>query len=407
MVKSWWAELSDGQQAALIVAAPGIIGNLNGVPYATRTKADKANLDAAFNDPRTSQETKDAVQSIYGALDARKGSKGGSTAERGLVSFDLDTDGGKPLAAVAIGDLDTAGNVTWNVPGMGTTVEDGLDSWTKSAQDLYDGQLRVLGKPESGASNAVVSWVGYDTPDGPPSGEVLSTEKAKAGGEKLAAALDGFRDTRGSTAGAAGSPSPTLHVVAHSYGTTTASSALIKTTHQVDSVTFLGSAGVEWREIGTAQDLHVVRDGEGKAQVYVTAASQDRVAPLGIGGSGIRGREGRWSPSDAWFGGNNFSSEGGYDPDTGKVYKRTTGHDAKGWAAPESKDSWLAATGDHGYLDPDTESAHNIALSSTGRGGQIKALIQLKHEEQVGHGGMSYPTGPLIEEDMAVEELSK
>ncbi len=401
-VRDWWAGLSAEQQAALLVAAPGVIGNLNGIPYRARAKANRVNLDSVFRDPRTSETDKAAMQVIYDALEPRKGNDEDPAAPRSMVSFTPE-ENGKPLVAVAIGDLDTATNVTWNVPGMRTTVADGLESWTKSAKDLYNGQFVELRKyAEHNATIAVVSWVGYDSPEAPPSGEVLSTELAKAGGARLAAALDGFTETRTSEDDGGG---PRLNVVAHSYGTTTASYALKALKHEVATVTFFGSAGIEWREIGSAADLHVAKDPSGEPEVYVTAAGDDRVAPLGIVGSGLRGREGRWSPSDEWFGGKNFSSEGGYDPETGKVYTRTTGHDAKGWAAIGSGDTVFAATGGHGYLDPETESAHNIALTSTGRGGLIKELIPLRREEETGYDGMNYPTGPLIERDLTPEEL--
>lgn len=402
-VQQWWAGLSPEQQAALMVAAPGVIGNLNGVPFKARAKANRVNLDAVFKDPRTSDQDKAALQVIYDALEPRKGNDQDPAAPRSIVSFTPD-ENGKPLVAVAIGDLDTATNVTWNVPGMRTTVADGLESWTKSAQDLYNTQGQSLDASEAGR-RAVVSWVGYDSPEEPPSGEVLSTKLAEAGGAKLAAALDGFTETRATTEDDA--ERPRLNVVAHSYGTTTASFALKATTQQVATATFFGSAGIEWREIGSAADLHVAKDQAGKPEVYVTAASEDRVAPLGILGSGLRGREGRWDPTGDWFGGKNFSSEGGYDPDTGTVYKRTTGHDAKGWAVPDSADTVFAATSDHGYLDPDTESVNNIALTSTGRGHLIKELIPLRHEEKSGYGGMDYPNGPLIERDLTPEELAK
>ncbi|TQS90561.1 hypothetical protein EU811_18445 [Arthrobacter sp. TS-15] len=403
-VKDWWAGLSSEQQAALLVAAPGVIGNLNGVPFKARAKANRVNLDAVFKDPRTSAVDRAALQVIYEALEPRKGNDEDPAAPRSMVSFTPD-ENGKPLVAVAIGDLDTATNVTWNVPGMKTTVADGLESWTKSAQDLYRGQERALEIQDDHPGVAVVSWVGYDSPEEPPSAEVLSTELAKAGGAKLAAALDGFTETRASESVDVNPPS--LNVVAHSYGTTTASYALKALKHAVAMATFFGSAGIEWREIGSAADLHVAKDPAGKPEVYVTAASEDRVAPLGIVGSGLRGREGRWDPADDWFGGKIFSSEGGYDPDTGKVYKRTAGHDAKGWAVDGSGDTVFAATTGHGYLDPRTESGHNIALTSTGRGHLIKELIPLRHEEKPGYGGMSFPTGPLIERDLTPEELAE
>lgn len=400
-VKEWWAGLSSAQQAALVVAAPGVIGNLNGIPYAARAKANKANLDAVFKDPRTTDEDRAALQVIYDALVPRKDNDEDPAAPRSIVSFTPD-ENGKPLVAVAIGDLDTASNVTWNVPGMKTTVADGLESWTKSAQDLYKGQEFAGLASGDVRTLAVVSWVGYDSPEAPPSGEVLSTELAKTGGAKLALALDGFVDTRGSTTDA--EYRPHLNVVAHSYGTTTASYALISTEHTVDTVTFFGSAGIPWREIGSAMDLHVARDADGRPEVYVTASGEDRVAPFGILGSGLRGREGRSDPTDPWFGGKNFSSEGGYDPDTGRVYSRATGHDAKGWAIPGSGDILFAATREHGYLDPNTESAHNIAMTSTGKGEQIKKLIPLRRELVEIRGEIT-PLGPPVERDLTPEEL--
>ncbi|MFF2841878.1 alpha/beta hydrolase [Paenarthrobacter sp. NPDC057981] len=400
-VKEWWAGLSSEQQAALIVAAPGIIGNLNGIPYAVRAKANRVNLDAVYNDTRTSEADKVALRVIYAALESADGLQ---SPPRSIVSFTPE-ENGKPLVVIAIGDLDTASNVTWNVPGMRTTVADGLQSWTMSAQDLYDAQIFSLQKSQDfGATVAVVSWVGYDTPEAPPSGEVLSTALAKAGGEKLAAALDGFSETRAVQAG--DGVEPRLNVVAHSYGTTTASYALKTIMHEVTTVTFFGSAGIEWREIGSAADLHVATDEYGRPELYLTAASEDRVAPLGILGSGLRGREGRLDPTGEWFEGKPFSSEGGYDPDTSDFYNRTTGHDAKGWAVQGSGDSIFAATGDHGYLDPGTESLRNIGMISIGRGDQIRQLLPLQHQTRTGYGGMDFPNGSLIERDLTPEELT-
>ncbi|MFC8040841.1 alpha/beta hydrolase [Paenarthrobacter sp. NPDC057355] len=401
-VKEWWAGLSPEQQAALVVAAPGIIGSLNGIPYAVRAKANRVNLDAVYNDTRTSEADKVALRVIYDSLVPVE--NGPDAPARTIVSFTPD-ENGKPLVALAIGDLDTASNVTWNVPGMRTTVADGLESWTKSAQDLYNEQLRTFSEPAKAPTTAVVSWVGYDSPEAPPSGEVLSTELAKRGGAKLAAALDGFSETRAGIGENA--VEPRLNLVAHSYGSTTASYALISISQEIATATFFGSAGIEWREIGSAADLHVAKDAAGQPEVYVTAASEDRVAPLGIMGSGLRGREGRLDPTGDWFGAKSFSSEGGYDPETGHLYTRTTGHDAKGWAASNSGDSIFAATSSHGYLDLNTESAHNIALTSTGRGEQIKQLLPLQRETQAGFGGMDFPAGRLVERNLTPDELTE
>lgn len=372
--KRWWASLDPASKAALTAAVPGIIGNLNGIPYSDRAKANKTTIDAVYKDPGTSEATRKTLDTIKSALkDPNR-----SGIPRSMISLDLN--GGRPLAALAIGDMDAAGTVTWNIPGMGTTVDDGLESWTKSAQDLFDGQSKVMNEDELLKGNAVVSWIGYDTPSAPPSPEVLMPYKALAGGDRLAVALDGFHTTREDGAAVM----PKVNLVAHSYGTTTGSYALTKTNFNVDTVTFFGSAGLDPRVVPDASTMHVNDGADHKPAVYVTQASNDRVAPYaGIGGSSVLGpvvRHSEWvrvSPSDPDFGGHNFSSEGGYDPETGQAYKMVTGHDAKGWS---DTFQFAGATTGHGYLDPGTESAHNIALTSTGRGDQIRELAPLKEE---------------------------
>lgn len=219
--------------------------------------------------------------------------------------------------------------------------------------------------------------------------------KALTGSDRLAAALDGFHTTRdGGTAGL-----PKVNVLAHSYGTTTSSYALTKTHFNVDTVTMFGSAGIDPKAVPNASAMHVNDGTDNKPAVYVTQASHDLVAPYaGIGGSNLLGplvQQEEWvrvSPSDPGFGGHNFSSEGGYDPETGNAYKPVMGHDAKGWSDGYRVD---AATEWHGYLDPDTESAHNIALTSTGNGDQITKLVPLKNKW--------VPAGPGTENQFGVD----
>ncbi len=374
--KNWWAALDPASKAALTAAVPGIIGNLNGIPYADRAKANKSTIDAVYNDPESSEATRKTLDTIKKAMNAPD--KNG--IPRSVISFDLNN--GRPLAALAIGDMDTAGNVTWNIPGMGTTVDDGLECWTMSAQDLFDGQRGAYDALRSrDAGTAVVSWLGYDTPGGPPSPEVLMPYRAVTGGDRLAAALDGFHSTR--DGGAAGLPK--VNLVAHSYGTTTGSYALTKTHFSVDTVTFFGSAGVDPRVVPDAAAMHVNAGPDHKPAVFVTQALNDRVAPYaGIAGSSVFGPlvllHGDWvrvSPSDPGFGGHNFSSDGGYDPNTGQAYKMVTGHDARGWS--DSLKVTGATTG-HGYLDPGTEPPQNLPLPPNGHGAQHQKLVPLKQQ---------------------------
>ncbi|NYE93915.1 hypothetical protein FHU41_000136 [Psychromicrobium silvestre] len=381
-VKSWWSGLDEAKRNLLIATMPGIVGNLNGIPYADRGRANKTNIELIDADPGTSPEVHTAIQKIKDAL--KIPDKQG--ALRSLISFDLNN--GKPLGAIAIGNMDKAKNVTWNVPGMGTTLSDGIESWTKSAQDLYKGQYAAMGYEARKQGVVVVSWVGYETPDKPPSSAVLSMSAANTGAEKLQIALDGFQDTRGPGSGYH------LNVVAHSYGTTTSSVALTHTKYPVDTVCFFGSAGIDPTQVPQASLMHVAHPG-GQPAVYVTHAGGDNVAPLGIYGSQL----GIWSPplealnggnihprfdpTEAWFGAHTFSSEGGYDAD-GTPYYAVNGHDANG---PKDSQELFFASKEHGYLDLKTESAHNIALITTGQEDKIQPLIPLTEKYiDTGHG---------------------
>ncbi|WP_018134864.1 alpha/beta hydrolase [Acaricomes phytoseiuli] len=326
-VRSWWQRLGVQEQGALILMVPGIIGNLNGISYRQRAQANRINMENILADPKTSDDVRTALGAVRNKPQDRDGKL---LSDRALISLDLQW-GGKPLGAIAIGDMDTAINVTWNIPGMGTTLADGIDSWTDSALDLYEAQVyagQILNKADGNL--AVVSWIGYETPDKPGSLGTLDvglTDQARAGGDRLAAALDGFRDTR--SGGSA--PLPSVNLLAHSYGTMASADALMKVRYSVDTVTFFGSAGIDSNQIENAAALKVAKTPEGSPAVYVTQASADRVAPLGVGTAGALsifpglGGYRRHSPSDDWFGGINFSSEGGLDPQTGEYLKPTNG----------------------------------------------------------------------------------
>ncbi|MHA7200174.1 alpha/beta hydrolase [Arthrobacter alkaliphilus] len=386
-VKSWWGGLAPDTRALLTATVPGIIGNLNGIPYSVRNTANRQLIQILTTNPPADEATRNAVEGINNSLSHDDGSP---LTDRFLVSFDLNR--GKPLAAVAIGDLDTAGNVTWNIPGMGTTVAPGgIDTWTEGAQAVYDeqrGLFRQFGP--AGTANAVVSWVGYETPGMVQdyNMEVFAGDKAWAGSDKLAATLDGFHVTRdlGNGEGV-----PKVNVLAHSYGTTTAAYALTKTMQNVDTVTFFGSAGIDPSVVPGASALHVAPGADGTPAVYATQASRDLLAPAGITGSAVGGvgaagwdwltdlgagprfidtisghqpQQIRVAPtlSGLWPGAHVFSSEGGIDPESGEILENTDGHQATGAG------SWgpFNASSGHGYLDPKTESLLNIGKTTTG-----------------------------------------
>ena len=357
-VATWWKGLTKTEQDRLIQDSPTIIGNLNGVPYAQRNLANQDALAEAEKDPNLTDAQKSTVAEVEKALS--QGGKG--SAPRSLVDFNLGAN--PPLAAVAIGNVDTADDVTVAVPGMGNYASSSMATWTTAAQNLYNQQQMYV---DPGHSHAVIAWIGYQTPPldvsvvgglandrtGVAPDSVMANNLAQQGAPRLASELDGIRDTRvGEDA-----TIPRVAVVAHSYGTTTAAYALTQTKYDVSSVDFVASAGIDQKVVPNASYLHVVTSN-GHEQVYATQSSADDVATLGRLGSG------RADPENGSFGAMTYGSDGSGS------YTAVEGHDAigSGLAFP-----LVSAGGGHGYFDTGTESLQNMAVASTGSGSLVVA----------------------------------
>jgi hypothetical protein len=355
-VAELWAELGYSKAdandlKALPVPVLGALGNLEGVDYWARDTANRAVLDARITaaeeevaalrntiayDGGTAwgkaSTDLDALEAIRTSLADAKGGKGG---ERFLVSL---TEDHPPLAAVSIGDLDTADTVTWAVPGMGSDTT-GMSGWTDSSQHLYDQQA------DTGPANrAVISWMGYDTPPQPViSGEwdfgVLGSEYAKVGGDNLAASIRGLDAVRADDG-------PTTNVVAHSYGSTASAYALTQSGVHVDTFSTVGSAGLP-NEVDAAGDLHADHVYSGQAQdVWLIEPEK----------------------GDQWAWTGRLSAEHGQDPTDPDFGATTFGTDGETDNGPLNavEDHGTHAPGDHGYLDLNTESLMNLGFATTG-----------------------------------------
>ncbi|MBT1546046.1 alpha/beta hydrolase [Curtobacterium aurantiacum] len=333
---------------ALPLPVLSVLGNLEGVDYWARDTANRVVLDARIRaaeqevedlrstvayDNGTSwmlaSENLEALRAIDTASQFEQGSKAG---ERFIVSL---TDDVPPLAAVSVGDLDTADNVTWAVPGMGSDTT-GMVGWTDSAQHLYDQQADT--GPED---RAVISWMGYKTPPQPVvSGKldfgVLGSDYAETGGDQLAASIRGLDAVRQDDG-------PTTNVVAHSYGSTTSAYALTQSGVQVDSFTTIGSAGLP-NSIEDADDLNAdhVYAGQARDVWAIDPEKGDQWAWTG-----------RLSP---------VHSQDPTDPDFGAT---AFGADGSGALNPV-EDHGTHTEDERGYLDPNTESLTNIGFATTG-----------------------------------------
>lgn len=325
-VAPWWRELSASQQDALIATAPGVIGNLGGVAYAARDRANRIVLAQALKEARNSPL--DEAEQVA-ALEALEIANRGRT----LTSLVLDRP---PLAQVAVGDLDRASYVSVIVPGMNTSVEKDISSYVAAAVSMQLEQSYVSRVPAS--EIAVLAWLGYHPPNNDAPQEVFSDERAATGARALAHDLRAFHAVR------AGEGAPTVSAIGHSYGTDVVTLAL--TSVAVDHVALLGSAGVA-PAIPDSSALQVPN-----GEVYASQSTHDGWAPIGQYFSG------RTDPTESSFDSHVFSSEATIID--GKEYRGVASHGPFG-SGPQSLS----------YLDANSSAQRYAAMVAVGRGAEI------------------------------------
>lgn len=325
-VARWWSALPAATATALVRDAPAVVGNLDGMPYAVRDAANRAALQhevAAIGEQLTNGAGRGAALSLSARLTALQQVQvalrqpAGGPA-RFLVSLD-------PVhasrAAVSIGDPDRAAYVDFLVPGMFFSVRDQIVDWTDTAADLQSEQAGWLRRLHGDGQAAVISWIGYTTPDAV---SVLGIGDAQDGARRLADAVSGVKAAR---TGAA----PFVGVTAHSYGGTAALLALQSHAMRVDALAMVGVPG---SPATRASELSVTA-----GQVYAGRDAWDPIARSSYFGV---------SPTDATFGSVTLGTGGGVDPVT---------------------DSHLtAAVGHNGYFAAGTQSLRNLALIGIGHG---------------------------------------
>jgi len=129
-----WPLLPATDRSDLERIVPDLVGNLDGVSYAIRDRANRRTLARELSmaqlEVRADRKDRSAQQSLaaYKAIHAALYTK--TVPRRHLVEL---VPGVQPTAAISIGALDTAPMVTWTVPGMGTYTTD-MQLWTLAAQ---------------------------------------------------------------------------------------------------------------------------------------------------------------------------------------------------------------------------------------------------------------------------------
>lgn len=267
-IKDYFETLSPAQQAAVAEADPSEVGNLDGVPVNIRFAANRISIQEEYQkeseylnglapNDRAYKRTQDRVNTLRGFLDPRikkfkDPKKMGRITEvempRQFLLFDAhfgSTGDAKaspfPDGRVAevVGDLESAKHVAFRVPGIGNRLDD-FNSFSKGGYDLAQDDQEVE-SPDS----AVVSWLGYDTPE---MGDSVDPAKAIVGGQQLNAFRQGISVNI--------QPKATTSIIAHSYGTLVTSKALQDGLTNINNVTFMGSPGLG-TNIHSVADFHM------------------------------------------------------------------------------------------------------------------------------------------------------
>ncbi|KSZ58859.1 hypothetical protein Z045_09525 [Rhodococcus pyridinivorans KG-16] len=341
-VAQWWNGLDDTARTALVAAHPERIGALDGLPAAARDLANRALLDderrrlqsvatqlraeldaiflggtvidrlgitGLFTDADAGLEQTEQKIEALDAIDATL-----AHGDRQLIALDLS--GREAMAAVAVGDVDTADHLAVFVPGAGSTVQGNLQGYDAQVAALRDSaRLHLTGDDPSVAA---VTWLNYQAPHW--GWGLAFTERspvsdlaARIAAPRLVDFLDGIAASR--------PDDPRITTVGHSYGAVVSGLAL-RETGAVDAAVFVGAPG-----IGTG-DVTDLRIPPGSA--YLVEAECDIVADVGT------------------FGGDPSFLDG--------VTHLPAGPGTTTAGAPLA-----GITGHSSYLTPGTSSSHHIA----------------------------------------------
>jgi len=288
-VKQWWDALNQEERQRLSDEEPERIGNLNGIPVATRDYANRrvmtrdldrvrraaANAgvlnEAVLADPGKYGLTQTDVTRYRNAEQVElgidfNGQPDGNHVPKNpifLHTYQPEAFNGQGRAALAIGNPDEADNTTVMVPGTGNSVRDSYFAKPDALNVYHETQSADPTK-----KNSVVLWMGYDAPDSPADLRIAQTDLARQGGSMLATDVNAFDVTNGAK-------DSHVTVIGHSYGSTTVADAAAGFGMRTDDVVLIGSPGTDLAK--SAADFHLPDSGH----VYVGAASSDPVGAVG------------------------------------------------------------------------------------------------------------------------------
>lgn len=358
-VAEWWAGAPTAARTLLTMDLPGVLGNLEGLPYQVRDAANRAFLNdtvagiRAQLDAGVGRAMEDELTARLVMLDSVQEAlkRGPSGAARTLIALDVTGEG---RAVIGIGRLEAADYITFYVPGMYVGVSQQLVDWAGNAETGLLEQREWLDRLGRDAEVATIAWIGYHTPTVVSIG---SLDLAFQGRIALTRSLQGLDAVRGSAAGASGlgsgglraagpvpdgpltdaTPAPFVTVVAHSYGSTAAMISLEDDDVAIDALVMVGSPG------GPATNVDELKVADGN--VWVAAAETDPIQLTGVYGS---------QPLDAGFGAHHFSVKATTDPITGEELADISGHVYYFWPGTTSvRNTALIAIDEGRYVTTD------------------------------------------------------
>lgn len=336
---AFWEAAAPDRRTNLLVNHPESIGNVDGIPAGVRDAANRRRLvlERTRLEGVARELTRRLEANTFGGLtdDADAGLE---QTEKRLAALDaiartldqgnrqllvLDNSSSEDtLAAIAVGNVQTATHVAVFVPGLNSDVAGDVERYDGDMDALKKTVDRVL---EEGETAACVTWANYQAPQLgwsllDPRTTVLSTYAAAAGASRLSGFLDGLDAAR--------SQDPHLSLVGHSYGSLTAALALRGAdTTGVDDMVSLGSPGIG---IDSTETLSIP-----PGHVFVGEAAGDVVADLGVFGR---------DPEDL---------------------------DGVRFLSTSAEGELEASRGHSEYLSDGTTSQHEVALVVAGRVGDV------------------------------------
>ncbi|MBT2458237.1 hypothetical protein J7I97_17800 [Streptomyces sp. ISL-87] len=249
-VARFFAGLDGGQRARLADGYPLVVGNLGGVPAATRYRANLRALEQA-EQVEVGRSHDVALTPADRATATRRAHRFASLGQPGRQILAFDPTGGGRVAEV-FGDLGRADRVSVVVPGVDTDAitfertQRRVTSPVGMAESLYEAQRAAA----PGGRTAVIAWADYTAPTG--LGMDAATGKLAVEGairlDALAAALPG---------------DASVALFCHSYGSVVCGVAAHGLPDRVTDLVVAGSPGMRAEnaaELDTSARVWAMRD---------------------------------------------------------------------------------------------------------------------------------------------------